>query len=161
MSHTAGRVAKAIELLARDVLTELKDVPEAILNRPVQMPEANSLFAIATHLVGAGEAWTLGFVGGRTIQRDRAAEFHATGKYADIDQRYERWIADLHDTLDTLPDSELGRPTTAPVYREGLDAEVMLVGDVLVHALEHTALHLGHVQITKQVLMTMEHAASL
>jgi hypothetical protein len=52
-------------------------LPDEVLNRAVPICEANTLFALATHLVGAGEFWVLVLAGGREGDRDRDAEFHA------------------------------------------------------------------------------------
>ena len=69
------------------------------------IPEANSLFALATHLVGAAEFWVLALAGGRQIARDRDAEFRASGTYQELEVRYLRWLAEVRDVLSTLPDA--------------------------------------------------------
>src|SRR5579871_5412334 len=105
---TAGaQFAEILERIARDTLAALDGLPDEVLNRPLPLPETNSLFALATHLAGAGEFWTLVLAGGREIPRDRAAEFHATGTGAALVARYERWIAELHAALDTFPEEAL------------------------------------------------------
>lgn len=43
------------------------------------VPDANTIYALATHTVGMGEFWVLALVGQRTITRNRAAEFRAQG----------------------------------------------------------------------------------
>src|SRR5690349_14560858 len=119
---TAGaQFAEILERIARDTLRALEDIPDEVLNQPLPLPETNSLFALATHLVGAGEFWTLVLVGGREIPRDRPAEFHATGTGAALVARYERWIADLHALLDTLPEEELDRLANPVPFRAWKD----------------------------------------
>ena len=53
----------ALERIARDTIQALDGLPDEVLNRPLPLPETNSLFALATHLAGAGEFWTLVLVG--------------------------------------------------------------------------------------------------
>src|SRR3954447_9623020 len=65
------------------------------------LPGANSPYAILTHCCGVMEAWGGEAVAGRRIQRDRAAEFVATGAVADLEARVAaarmRLRADLVD----------------------------------------------------------------
>ena len=142
-----------LELVAGDVIRALEGVPEELLNRSVEVPEANSLYAIATHLMASGESWTLGAVGGQNLERDRDAEFVATGRYADLRARHDSWMAALHELLDAMPDAELDRSTGIPPYRDDLDIEQMTVEHALLHAIDHTSMHLGHIQVTKQFLL--------
>jgi uncharacterized damage-inducible protein DinB len=150
---TAGaEFAEVIERIARDALAALDGLSDELLNQPVPLPEANTLYALATHLAGAGEFWTLVLAGGRTIPRDRPAEFHASGTLADLVARYERWIANLHAVLDTLPDAALERHADPTPYRAWQGDEPLTVRACLLHAVEHSALHLGHLQLTRQLL---------
>lgn len=151
---TAGaQFAEVLERIALDTLQALEGVSDEVLNRPLPLPETNSLFALATHLVGAGEHWALVLAGGREIPRDRPAEFRATGTGAALITRYERWIADLHAVLDTFPDETLDRLVDSVPYRAWQDDQPLTVRACLLHAVEHSALHLGHIQLTRQVLL--------
>ncbi len=152
---TAGaQFAEILERIARDTLAALDGLPDEVLNRPLPLPETNSLFALATHLAGAGEFWTLVLAGGREIPRDRAAEFHATGTGAALVARYERWIAELHAALDTFPEEALDRlADPPPPYRPWQGNEPMTIRACLLHAVEHSALHLGHIQLTRQMAL--------
>lgn len=148
MSRTTSGIVTLLEQIAREVLTQLEGIAPADLNRALTLPESNTLFALATHFIGSGEFWTLVAVGGREIPRDRSAEFHATGRVEDLRPRYERWVMGLHEVLDEFPDARLdeqadlqGRSTTPRTKREAL-----------LHAVEHSALHLGHIQLTRQFL---------
>ena len=146
--------ADVLERIGRDVLRELDNLPDDVLNRPVPVPEGNSLFAIATHLIGAGEFWVLVLAGGRQLDRDREAEFRATGTYADLEVRYSRWISDLRQVLTNLP-SEAWTTEVAPPpqFTGSLGADSMTVRACVLHAVEHSALHLGHIQLTRSSLL--------
>lgn len=153
MANEASHFASLLEYIGREVLEQLHSVPEALLNQPLSLPETNTLFALATHLVGAGEFWVLALAGGRTIVRDRLAEFHATGTLADLVTRYERWIADVREVLDTLPDMDMERVAQPPAtFQPRTPDQQMTVRDCLLHAVEHSALHQGHIQLTCQLL---------
>jgi uncharacterized damage-inducible protein DinB len=145
--------AHMLEGISRDVLHHLQDLPDEILNRPLELPETNTLFALATHLVGAAEYWVLALVGGRPLARDRAAEFHAQGHFSQLVERYERWLQSMHEVLDNLSGEQLDQPIRATAtYRYAPADRPLSARDALLHAVEHSALHLGHIQLTRQVL---------
>jgi uncharacterized damage-inducible protein DinB len=150
MANEASHAASLLDYIGREVLQQLRSVPEEALNQPLTLPETNTLFALATHLVGAGEKWVLEHVGGRTIVRDREAEFYATGTLAELVARYERWIADAHEVLDRLPDVEMERVASTAWFKRLTNPPT--VRDCLLHAVEHSALHQGHIQLTCQLL---------
>ena len=56
------------------IVTELGD---ELANQRPDLPDSNSPYAILTHCLGVMEYWGGYMVGGRSIQRDRAAEFRA------------------------------------------------------------------------------------
>ncbi len=153
MTPEAASIAALLERLSRDMLAQLDGIPERELNRTLPLPETNSLYALATHTLGAGEYWTLVMAGGRDIPRDRPAEFRASGAYPDLVARCERWLADLRAVFDQLPAAELDRVADiATAARRPWMGNPFTVRDCLLHALEHTALHLGHIQLTAQLL---------
>lgn len=67
MSDETARIADVLDTIAHDVLAQLQGISPEDLNRPLTLPETNALFALATHLVGAGEFWALVVAGRRTI----------------------------------------------------------------------------------------------
>ncbi len=151
--------AQVIERIARDVIAQLQGLPDSALNRPAPIPDANTLFALGTHTVGMGEFWVLALVGGRRIARDRPAEFRATGNGPELIARFERWIADVHAVLDDLPAAALDQPANPPAeFRTtGNLGEQPLTGrDCLLHVVEHSATHLGQIQITVQLFASLD-----
>lgn len=158
MTTTIDRMAHMLELLARDVLRTLEDVPDHVLNAEVEVPEANSLFAIATHLLASSRVWTQVAIGGETFDRDRDSEFVATGTFEQLRASYEAWIEAMHRVLDGMPESELTRETGYAPYRPDLLASEpetgsMTVAHALAHCIDHIAIHLGHIQVTRDALM--------
>jgi hypothetical protein len=146
-------MADALERTGQAVLRELRDLPADVLNEPVTIREANTLFALATHLVGSGEFWVLGMAGGREIQRDREAEFHASGTYAALEVRYTRWLHQVRSVLAELRFDAWERITNPPPEFAGsLSGDAITVRDCVLHAIEHSALHLGQIQLTRSLL---------
>lgn len=154
MSDETTQIARVLDQIGHEVLDQLEGLSDEALNRHLTLPEANTLFALAIHLVGAGEFWVLVIAGGRTIPRDRLAEFQASGTCADLTERYERWIADVHEVLNALVPERLEERIDVNRFRSppGASAEEVSVREALLHAVEHSALHLGHIQLTRQLL---------
>jgi len=122
----------------------------------VPLPDANTLYAIATHLAGSTEFWAVQMASGRDVGRHRQAEFRATGDGPALIARYERLIAAIHDALDNLPAGAMERipPQPPAEYRStGGLGETLTLRDCLLHAIEHGALHQGHIQITRQLVV--------
>ena len=153
MSDEMTQIANVLDNIGCDVLVQLRGLSDEDLNRPLTLPETNTLFALATHLVGAGEFWVLVVAGGRNIPRDRSAEFQASGSLADLTARYERWIAGLHEVLNALLPDQMEQRIDLSRYRStSSGSEEVSVREALLHAVEHSALHLGQIQITRQML---------
>lgn len=156
MAGEGARLAVVLERIARDVMHQLDGLSDDVLNRPVPLPDANTLYAIAIHLAGSTEFWAVQMASGRDAGRNRLAEFHASGEGAALQARYERLIALVHGALDTLPDDALDSipPQPPAEYRStGGLGDTLTLRDCLLHAIEHGALHQGHIQITRQLLV--------
>jgi hypothetical protein len=67
-----------------EILEVLRRAGDDVANRPPGIEGANTLYALATHCLGVMEDWGGHHVRGREIQRDREAEFVATGPVADL-----------------------------------------------------------------------------
>jgi hypothetical protein len=75
------------------------------------------------------------------------------GITAELAARYEHWLAAMHELLQTLPDERLDQLVRVPArYHPTLDDESMTLRDALLHAIEHGALHQGHLELTRQLL---------
>jgi uncharacterized damage-inducible protein DinB len=81
------------------------------------------------------------------------AEFWASGSLSDLTTRYERWIADIHKVLYALASDQMEQRLDLSRYRSSpSSSEEVSVREALLHAVEHSALHLGQIQITRQLL---------
>ena len=110
-------------------------------------PDMNSLGVLAVHVAGAERYWIGDVVGSDPSGRDRAAEFLVRGLAAAVlKARLAETLTHSQTVLErlTLPDLEATRVSPR-------DGHVFTASWCLAHALEHTALHLGHMQLTRQL----------
>lgn len=135
-------------------LTALHDgVKQALEGLPVEAldwtpgPHMNSLTVLVVHLTGAERYW-IGDVAGETPSgRDRDAEFRARGLSADmVKQRLDETLISCRDVLAGLTVADLAAERTS-----SRDGSKYTVAWALAHALEHTGLHLGHIQLMRQL----------
>jgi uncharacterized damage-inducible protein DinB len=111
-------------------------------------PDMNSLSVLATHVAGSERYWIGDVAGGEPSGRDREAEFRAKSLTAKaLAARLAKTLAHSQAVLErlTLHDLELQRPSSMH------DNRAFSVGWALAHALEHTAQHLGQMQLTRQL----------
>lgn len=105
----------------------------------------NSLGAIATHLAGSETYWAKEVIGGEPIHRDREAEFVAKGTgVSELQEKLDKAAHATNAVLSSLSPSELDEE------RKFRDRKVTVRWGIL-HVIEHTAIHLGHVQLTRQL----------
>jgi uncharacterized damage-inducible protein DinB len=138
-----------IEDLRGQVSDLIAELPVEALNwRPIESDKAhvtNSLAVLAAHIAGAEHFWTAEVVGGRSPTRDRDAEFttQATDA-AELVRLLEKTKAETREVLSALRESDLDG------VREVRGRTVNVRWGIL-HVIDHTALHLGHMQITYQL----------
>ena len=110
-------------------------------------PEMNSIAVLVVHLTGAERYW-IGDVAGREPSgRDRAAEFRAHGlDEAALRRRLDEALAYCRSIVEKLTLQDLETIRVSP-----RDGQQFTVAWSLLHTLEHTAIHLGHIQIVRQL----------
>jgi uncharacterized damage-inducible protein DinB len=144
-----------LEKLVTDIFQQLDGIPEDDLNTWLPrdgMRDVNTFFALATHTIGAGEFWILEAAGGRPTDRNRKAEFSSTGSLEQLRARYDRWLAATAEVFDELDDDTLASIYERPANPErGMSAARRTRAECITHALEHTAVHLGHLQLQRQL----------
>jgi uncharacterized damage-inducible protein DinB len=146
-------IARVLDQIGRRTLDQLRGISDDDLNRPLDLPESNSAFVLATHLIGSAEYWVLELAGGQDVERDRPSEFRATGTGAELAARYERWLAAMRALLDALPGERLDQPALAHDGQQARQGGApVTIRDALLHAVEHCALHQGHLELTRQML---------
>lgn len=130
------------------IVTGLGD--ELASTRP-RLPGANSPYAILTHCCGVLEAWGGQQVAGRAIQRDRPAEFVATGRVADLAATVEAARARLRADLAAV---DWDAPPRGPVDPQDAGRPAGWSQDgVLLHILEELYQHLGQMEVSRDLLV--------
>jgi uncharacterized damage-inducible protein DinB len=131
-----------------DILKALDGLPPTALDW-TSGPEMNSISVMVFHLTGAERYWIGDVAAQELSDRDRDSEFkiHDIGMDA-VRKRLDDSLVYARKTLEklTLQDLEISR--TSP-----RDGRGFTVAWALLHALEHATLHLGHIQITRQLWM--------
>ncbi len=136
-----------IELLrARraEMLHTIEGLNADALNWQPLPTDTNSLFALATHSLGAERRMVHEFVGGRKIDRDRAAELRVHGDDIEpLRMLYAVVARQSEEILNALGEAELdGLCGVAP--------NTHTARWCILHALEHYNEHLGQMRLTRQ-----------
>ena len=113
----------------------------------IPAPEMNSIGVLVAHVAGAESYWVGDVAGQEPSGRDRDAEFRTKGvDAATLLQRLTDQTAHTRAVLERLSVDELADERVSP-----RDGRIFTVAWALSHALEHTALHTGHIQLTRQL----------
>jgi uncharacterized damage-inducible protein DinB len=110
-------------------------------------PGVNSISVLIVHLTGAERYWIGAVALGELTDRVREQEFDVKGLEA---AELKRLLTEEDDYARTalmrFPLADLEAARKSPRNEKSFT-----VGWCLTHALEHTALHLGHIQLTRQL----------
>ena len=131
----------------------LAGLSEDDLNRAPNLPAANSLYVVATHTFGNMRAWTLGIVCGHDLRRDRPAEFASRGKYDQLGVAARELSREIDEALQKLDPKTLDDHfvPAQDLWGEGEPEEIER-RDGLAKVIEHAGTHLGHIQLTVELL---------
>ena len=134
-----------LQRLHRDAEEALDGLPpEALDWSPA--PDVNSLVVLTTHLAGSERYWMGDVAGQDPSGRVREEEFRTQGvDAAALKQRLAAALAHSRGVLEKLTLEDLDARRTSP-----MDGREVTVGWAIAHALEHTAVHVGHMQVTRQ-----------
>jgi uncharacterized damage-inducible protein DinB len=140
---------QCIEDLRGQVRALIADLSAEALNwRPAENVEehaTNSLAVLAAHVAGAEHFWITEVIGNRPRTRDREAEFKLeVANASELIRRFEAIEAETRQVFSALIAADLG------CTREARGKTVAVRWGIL-HVIDHTALHLGHMQITYQL----------
>ena len=159
MDSDAADIAYFADRALDGMIAILTDLGDELGNQAPDLPGANSCFAILTHCLGVMNYWGGYVVAGREIQRDRDAEFKATGHVQDLILRVLAARAQLHHdlALAILSDPVANMP---PEPYDSPRPE-LLQGTVLLHVLEELAQHHGQMEITRDVLLSDKRSSTV
>ena len=129
-----------------DILKALDGLPPAALDW-IPGPDMNSISVLVFHLTGAERYWIGDVAAQDPTERDRDAEFkvHEVGtdvlkKRLTDNTEYARIALEKF----TIQDLEATRVSAR-------DGREFTMAWALIHALEHSTLHLGQIQLTRQL----------
>ena len=110
--------------------------------------EMNSLAVLSAHVAGAERYWISDIVMGEESGRDRDKEFATSGVGEEIlSSQMESVLGYAREAFERMEADQLAELRTSP-----RDDRERTVAWWITNLLDHTALHLGHLQITKQLL---------
>ncbi len=138
----------SLDTLHRDFQKTIEDLSVAALDW-VPGREMNSLCVLVVHTMGATRYWAGDIAAGIPSNRNRSAEFEAHGlDEPALKNRMDETLAFVQSIVDKLSLEDLEHTVPISANHPG---RTFTIGNALVHALEHTAQHLGHAQITRQL----------
>lgn len=139
-----------ISNLHQEILESIDGLPPEALDWIPQKDtnhDMNSINALVTHVCGSERYWIGDVVLGDPSQRVRTSEFEVRELNAEVlAEKIFRATAYARSGLEKIDIESLGVEKTK--LRNG---QAVTAGWALLHALEHTAIHLGHIQITRQL----------
>jgi uncharacterized damage-inducible protein DinB len=140
-----------IEDLRGQVIELITDLPAEALDwcptESIENHATNSLAVLAAHIAGAEQFWIGEIIGGHLPTRNRSAEFATqTATTAELCHWLEKSGEETRAVFARLNEGDLDRT------RE-VDGRTIPVRWGILYVIDHTALHLGHMQITYQLWM--------
>lgn len=109
-------------------------------------PDMNSLAVLAAHTAGAERYWIGDLVGADPSDRVRDREFMVeAADSTELIRLLDSTLDHSRETLRTLSLDDLDQQV------ETANGRIFSVSWALSHALEHTAVHTGHMEITRQL----------
>ena len=115
----------------------------------VPVTGGSSVFQLTTHAIGATHWWTAHHVCGRAVQRDRDAEFGASGTVAEAVAQvadFRALLAELSPAMEAATEVHGAPSTQTPLGQD------WTIGACLIHAYEELAQHLGHLELTTDLV---------
>lgn len=128
------------------ILQALEGLPPAALDW-IPGQEMNSISVMLAHTTGSERYWIGDIAAQESSNRDRDAEFRVHGVEADV---FRKRLSDnleyARNVLERMSLEDLESSRVSPG-----NGREYTVGWALIHALEHASLHLGQIQITRQL----------
>jgi hypothetical protein len=134
-----------------DMVRIVSGLGDELANQRPDVPDSNSPYAILNHCLGVMEYWGGYMVAGRTIQRDRGAEFRAAGPVEELIERTHRARRQLQSDVANLEPYAL--PRGHPKHQEDAGLPMHTTqGGALIHLYEDLARHRGQMEITRDMV---------
>jgi hypothetical protein len=147
-AHMAKHILRMLAIFRRS----WDDLSDEQLNQEPPFAPSNTIYQNAVHVAGSTRFWTITDTGGEDFHRDRDAEFIAIGPGDPVRQDYDVMVGQIETHMATLTAADLDRPQAVPDARFGGWSRPITYRDAILHAQEHIGIHVGHVQIQRQLL---------
>lgn len=135
-----------LQALHQGIHQALAGLPKEALDW-IPLEGMNSFAVLVFHLTGAERYWIGDVALGQLSGRDREAEFRVSGLDGEaLARRLDETLDWVRAALEPLQPADLEREGTSP-----RDGRRFTASWALLHALEHSGLHLGHIQIGRQL----------
>ena len=130
------------------------DLGDELANSRPPLQGANSPYALLTHCLGVVDAWVGGFIAGRETDRDRDAEFTASGNVGPLLERAALAREQFRqDVLATDPAAPLA--AVPPAEYDG-PPRTMNAGAALQHVYEELAQHHGQMELMRDLILAVD-----
>lgn len=133
------------------MISLVESLGDELANQRPDIEGTNTPYVILTHCLGVMEAWAGHLVAGRTIERDRAAEFAASGSVAELATRARRARLQLAEDLRDLDAMAPLRAEPPADVRDKASGGTQ--GGALLHLYEELAQHRGQMEGCRDVLL--------
>lgn len=147
----ASREARVfIELALGRMMSRARGVEVAV--RP-DLDGANSVYGLVVHCLGVADWWLGHAVLGHATDRDRDAEFEATGTLAELETMVAAFTSRLPDLLDEVAANAV--PVSSNLERVTASSREWpwTTASIVLHVVEELFQHAGHVDITADLVL--------
>lgn len=146
-----GDVLAFIDLAFDRMMANAVSLGTRVSDRP-PLADSNSVFALVVHCVGVTEWWLGHVVLGRASQRDRDAEFAASGTLDDL----QGMVTQFRSALPALVKDVTRTSQPRSGHLESVTAAERVwpwtTASIVLHVIEELFQHAGHVDITADLL---------
>lgn len=141
-------ISQQLESLHNDIFKAVDSLGDAEINW-AHPRLSNTMGILLRHVAGSERYWIREVVGGQPVHRNRDAEFvkdHPTK--APLIDNLRRAHAEVQDVLRSLTASDLAAVIEIPWDTQRRSVTKIWV---ILHSVEHTAYHLGQIQLFKKM----------
>ncbi|MDY6866368.1 MAG: DinB family protein [Chloroflexota bacterium] len=122
------------------------DLPDEALDWTPD-PTMNSMTVLVVHVTGSLQYWVGEMLGGEPAHRDRSAEFQAENlSKEELHKKLDSALSQTKRVMEKVTMVDLEEKRYSTIHKDYFDGAFALM-----HALEHTARHVGHMEITREL----------
>lgn len=148
MDPSVTPISQTLEVLHEDIFKAVEPLGDAEINW-VHPQLSNTIGILLRHVAGSERYWIGEVVGGDAMHRKRETEFtHEPLTKAPLVENLRRAHTEVQEVLRSLSAADLAAPID--VESRGGTRRVTKVWAIL-HSIQHTAYHLGQIQLFKKM----------